>query len=112
MPVPRVKFVVRPVSAAARVQFRTLVDQQLVGKVIARRNIDWSFEPTTGELVLDLNFTKLAEADAFRTWFVNNIAAVRALVSGVVSGHLCSHDDHEVYSCRDDPRSNYRDVRF
>ena len=112
MPQGRVKIVVRPTSEANLVRFRAAVETELVAKPIDRRHSDWTFDPDEQIWVLDISFGTLAAARAFRVWCQENAATIRTLVTGRVSGHVCSHGDAETYSCRDDPRSQYVEVRF
>lgn len=112
MPVPRVKIVARPVSQVAGVQFRTLVEAELVSKPVIRRHIDWVLDPESRSLILDLELGTQAARDTFRQWFQNNLATVRALVNGKVMVCLCTHDDAEVVPCSDPVRSQYREVRL
>ena len=112
MPHGRVKFIVRPTSAENFAQFRANVEAQLATKPVHRRDIDWTFSSEDRQWVLDIRFDTPAAATAFRRWFEDNLTQIRQWVNGVVQAHLCSHDDAEVYSCKDDPRSQYREVRL
>lgn len=110
MPKGRVKFVVKATSTESLRLFREQVETQLAIRPIYRRDIDWAFDPESRVWVLDISFGTLAAARAFRAWFQENAATIRPLVTGRVSGHVCSHGEAETYSCRDDPRSQYREV--
>lgn len=112
MPVANVKLVARPVSQAAGVQFRTLVEAELASKPVLRRNIDWVFDPETQSLILDVELGTNAARDAFRQWFQGNLATLRALVNGKVMAFRCSHADAVIVPCSDAVLSQYREVRL
>lgn len=112
MPIPRVKLIARPVSQAAGITFRDMVEAELATRPVVRRHIDWVFDPETRVLILDLELATKAARDGFRQWFQDNLALIRTLVNGKAMAFLCSHDDAEIVPCSDPMRSEYREVRL
>ena len=74
---------------------------------------DWiqSLADPTVSGVFDCRLNRVQEYNSLWTDVVTILPTIGGLgVTGKIHRHLCSHDDPEVYSCRDDPRSIYEEV--
>ncbi len=111
MPEPRAKIIVRPAHAGGLQNFRSMVLAELANYPNWQAYVDASDVDQIGPFrVTELIFEQVTHAQLFRQWVINNLAAIRVEVNGIIKGYLCSHNDPVVYSCHDDPRSQYQEV--
>lgn len=113
----RIQIDVTGVNATKLNNFKTQLDAQLAGLDFYDRINDWVQSdslnaPLRRELRFRLN--NAAQAQAIEDWFRNNIQALRSLVNGTVSHHVCCHDDSPSnwYDCQNDVRANLRTVQL
>lgn len=112
MPAGRIKVTVRPFNGLTLQRFRLEVENQLAQLQVARRRINWAIDPDDNTVILDVEFVATGSARVFRQWVEDNLTRIRLWVRGRLSSHLCSHDDLIVYSCREDGRSQFREVQI
>lgn len=111
MPQPRTKLIVRPARPGGLVDFRSRLIAQLQQypdwkSIVDGINVDYVGQ----HYVIEVEFASNSHATAFKQWFQANLTAIRTEVNGVAKAYLCSHDDAEVFSCKDDPRAQYQEV--
>ena len=99
------------INASTQVQIdqtKALVEAQLPNPSrILDRPTDWIQEPYIGKIQTVLHVRLKTTADLDTLWSKILSIAIPAGVHGITSRHECSHDDPQIYNCKDDPRSAY-----
>ena len=111
MPVPRVKMLVTTHSTQVFTNLRDRVESQLSLTPLYCRYRDWILDTETGIYVFDIGFHTKSDSLIFYSWLLQD-HQIHAWGDGKIIFCLCSHADPEVYSCYQDPRSEYQETEF
>jgi hypothetical protein len=113
MPEPRFQIKFKPNSQTALNQVKNFVENRLGadGVTVRLRDFDWTGSVADG-IAFSIRIPTRAKAEALIDFVRDNISQLSSRGTGVVSFHLCSHDDDEVFDCVRDERAHYREHRF
>lgn len=112
MPEPRVQIKFHPNNLLALTQARLFVENQIIlsGLEVRKRDFDWIGDVQNG-VTVSFRIPNKDAAEQFEQSIRSSILQLSSRGTGIISFHLCSHDDKEVFSCRD-PKAEYRERRF
>ena len=99
---------VKPKSDSLFSIFKNNIELNLISAIKKRNWVNDGFLEKI--YLLDVEFNLLVNAQKLWNFVNNNLVVIKNQINGEISCHKCSHYDSEVFSCKDDIKSEYRRI--
>lgn len=99
---------VKPKSDSLFSIFKNNIELNLISAIKKRNWVNDGFLEKI--YLLDVEFNLLVNAQKLWNFVNNNLVVIKNQINGEISWHRCFHYDSEVFSCKDDIKSEYRRI--